>query len=106
MLTIVFYGRDSGAAKARARTIAANKPNQARVYDALFWGGQNDTCDAVEILPCVPSLRRALIKSVFGEKCLSADQPCTIAQADAVEPAPKRRGGWPKGKPRRKTEAA
>lgn len=119
MLTIVFYGKDGEAAKARARSIAGNKPDRVRIYDAFVWNGQDDACDAVEILPCVPSWRRSLIESVFAGKLpekidLSVEAHCSQfinenanPAADGVteEIAPKKRGGWPKGKPRRKVAA-
>lgn len=68
MLTIIFYGRDGKAAKARAKEIAADKPNVARVYDVMAWGGQADACDAVEIMPCVPDWKRGAIMAAFPGK--------------------------------------
>lgn len=72
MLTIVFYGNDGKAAKARGRQLAV-KPNTARVYDAMTWSGQVDPCDAVEIMPCVPSWKRRSIEDAYAEKVVSAD---------------------------------
>jgi hypothetical protein len=104
MLTILFYGIDGAAAKVRARLIAAHKPDQARIYDAFVWNGQNDACDAVEIFPCVPSWRREEIEKIFAGKVRvsSADKPdgqelatCSMFQAVPNEEftiAPKRRG--------------
>ena len=68
MLTIVFYGSDGKAAKARAKQIAATKPNIARVYDAMTWGGSADACDAVEVLPCVPWWKRDVIGAAYSGK--------------------------------------
>ena len=84
MLTIVFYGSDGEAAKLRSREIAAHKPNKVRVYDAAVWNGAEDFCDAVEILPCVPGHRRALIESVFAGKFPAVEIPADVPGMDAV----------------------
>ncbi len=116
MLTIVFYASDGTAAKARAKAIAADKPNTARVYDAMVWNGDADACDAVEIMPCVPGWKREAIEAAFSgkiEQRIPADAP-EVAEAfdkifggnlaphvqSAMDEAPKRRGRPPGSKNR------
>jgi hypothetical protein len=68
MLTIVFYASNGAAAKHRAREISAqSKGDYARCYDVSSWDNTPDKCDAVEIMPDVPSWQRDRITKVYGE---------------------------------------
>ncbi len=86
MLTIVFYGTDDAAAKRRAKEIAAHKPAQVRVYDSMVWNGEQDVCDAVEILPCVSEWRRYLIERVFPGKIADGQQLAECKMFKVVAP--------------------
>jgi hypothetical protein len=116
MLTIVFYGSEGAAAKARAREISKGKPNVARVYDAMTWTDSVDACDAVEILPCVPWWKREKIEALYAGRVVSpkAKPAGLIYKALTAEPferpfeaaEPPKRGRPPGSKNKPKDEAA
>lgn len=87
MLTIVFYATDGQSAKYRARAIVAeSKGNYARCYDVASWDNTPDKCDAVEIMPDVPSWQKDRIMAVFGQVDEVQEQPAPIEDTPARQP--------------------
>lgn len=66
MLTIVFYGRNGVAAKARAAEIRKKGKGKTVVYDVTAWDGGTDGADAFEILDCVSYFDRQRIEHAFA----------------------------------------
>ncbi len=94
MRTIVFYGRDGAAAKARAKEIVRSRQGRAIVYDVAAWGGTKDNADGYEIMDCVSYFDRERIEYVFGK---SDTQPIeTVEEIKGDIRIPKKRGRKPK----------
>lgn len=63
--TLIFYGTDAEAAKAKAVEVRASK-SRAQLRHAQFFCGEKEPADAVLILPCVSSLNAERIRLAYG----------------------------------------
>jgi hypothetical protein len=79
-LTLIFYGSDGEAAKARASQIRAER-GAAHIRDAAAFAGEVEPCDSVVLLPCVSGYDRARIVSTYPDKV-------AIPGAPVVPPPP------------------
>lgn len=78
--TIVFYGRDGTAAKARAREISATRGDRGQAIQADAWRGERLEADQFEVMGDVPAPLAASIRQIFDEvlKLPEGTSPTTL----------------------------